>query len=111
IQTTAVEGLGVMLNVLGGDRFRTCDGLSRRSILRVGVLGLAGMTLADLLRHRVRAAEQGRQPKETAVIQVFLEGGPSHIDTYDLKPDAPAEFRGEFRPIAGNVPGVSICEL
>jgi hypothetical protein len=81
--------------------------LSRRCVVRAGVLGLAGLrprlTLADWLR-------LGR-PRETAVIQVYLEGGPSHIDTYDPKPEAPAEFRGEFRPIAGTVPGVSICEL
>ena len=56
------------------------------------------------------ASRVGR-PKDTAVIQVFLEGGPSHIDTYDPKPDAPAEFRGEFRPIASNVPGIEVCEL
>ncbi len=84
-----------MLDILGTP-FRTCDGLSRRSVLRVGVLGMAGLNLADLLRLRAGAAEQGRPAAETAVIQVFLEGGPSHIDTFDPKPDAPAEFRGEF---------------
>jgi hypothetical protein len=99
-----------MLEVLGG-RFQTSHGLSRRGVLRVGVLGLAGLTLPDLLRLRARAAEDGGRPKDTCVIQVFLEGGPSHIDTYDPKPDAPAEFRGEFRPMATSVPGVSICEL
>ena len=99
-----------MLDVLGGTPLRTWNGLSRRSVLRVGMLGMAGLSLADLLRLRAAAAEQGRRPKETAVIQVFLEGGPSHIDTFDPKPDAPAEFRGEFRPIAGNVPGIEVCE-
>ena len=99
-----------MLEILGTPR-RTRDGLSRRTALRLGVLGMAGLTLADLLRLRAAAAEQGRRPNETAVIQVFLEGGPSHIDTFDPKPDAPAEFRGEFRPIAGNVPGMDVCEL
>src|SRR4051794_30468763 len=99
-----------MLEVLGG-RSRTSHGLSRRGVLRVGVLGLAGLTLPDLLRLRARAVEDGGRPKDTSVIQVFLEGGPSHIDTYDPKPDAPAEFRGEFRPMATSVPGVSICEL
>jgi uncharacterized protein (DUF1501 family) len=99
-----------MLDILGAP-FLTCDGLSRRSVLRVGVLGMAGLTLSDLLRLRARAAEQGRRVQPTAVIQVFLEGGPSHIDTFDPKPDAPAEFRGEFRAIAGNVPGMEVCEL
>src|SRR4051812_7943404 len=99
-----------MLDVLGA-RNRTRIQLSRRSLLRVGMLGMAGLTLADLLRLRARGAERGQRPKDTAVIQVFLEGGPSHIDTYDPKPDAPSEFRGEFRPIATCVPGISIGEL
>jgi hypothetical protein len=99
-----------MFEVFGG-RYATCDGVSRRSFLRVGSLGLAGLALPDVLRLRARGASRGGPSKETAVIQVFLGGGPSHIDTYDLKPDAPKEFRGEFRPIATNVPGVAICEL
>jgi len=94
-----------------GTLLRTRDGLSRRSVLRVGVLGMAGLNLADLLQLRAGAAEDGRPTAETAVIQVFLEGGPSHIDTFDPKPDAPAEFRGEFRPIAGSVAGMEVCEL
>src|SRR4051794_23889282 len=92
-------------------RSRRCNGLSRRDALRVGVLGMAGMSLPDLLWLRAEAAERGRRPEETAVIQVFLEGGPSHVDTYDPKPDAPAEFRGEFGTIATSVPGIAICEL
>ncbi len=99
-----------MLDILATP-FRTCDGLSRRSVLRVGVLGMAGLTLADLLQLRAEAADLGQRPNDTAVIQVFLEGGPSHIDTFDPKPDAPAEFRGEFRPIAGSVAGMEVCEL
>jgi uncharacterized protein (DUF1501 family) len=99
-----------MLDILGTS-VSTDAVLSRRTFLRVGMLGMAGLTLPDLLRLRARAAEQGRQPNETAVIQVFLEGGPSHVDTFDPKPDAPAEYRGEFRPIAGNVAGLEVCEL
>jgi hypothetical protein len=95
-----------MLDVFAG-RYETCDGLGRRSFLRVGALGLGGLALADLLRLRARA----ERPRDTAVIQVLLGGGPSHIDTYDPKPDAPRELRGEFRTIATAVPGVSICEL
>src|SRR5215211_5519741 len=83
------------------------DGLSRRDFLRVGALG--SCTLADLLR--LQAQEKSRRPRHKAVIMVVLPGGPSHIDTYDLKPAAPAEYRGEFRPIRTNVPGIDVCEL
>jgi hypothetical protein len=99
-----------MLNILGTSS-RAPDGLNRRTLLRVGVLGLAGLTLPELLRLRAQAVAQGGRPTDTAVIQVFLEGGPSHLDTFDPKPEAPAEFRGEFRPIAGNVRGIAVCEL
>ncbi len=98
-----------MLEVRGPD-YRTCDGLSRRSFLKVGFLGLAGLTLADHLRLKARAQEAGQPTRDTAVILLWLGGGPSHIDMYDLKPDAPAEFRGEFRPIATNLPGVRVGE-
>src|SRR5262249_47717166 len=99
-----------MLDIRGG-RFEGCDGVSRRSFLRIGSLALAGLSLPDLLRARAVGARSGRSPADKAVIQIVLNGGPSHIDTYDLKPQAPREFRGEFRPIATNVPGVEICEL
>jgi len=99
-----------MLDVFAG-RYGTCDGLSRRSFLRVGMLGLAGLTLPDLLRLRALASSRGEPATDTAVIQIVLGGGPTHIDTYDPKPDAPKEFRGEFHPIPTNVPGISVCEL
>jgi hypothetical protein len=98
-----------MLEV-GGGSYRCCDGVSRRSFLRVGFLGLAGLTLADHLRLKAAAADQGKTSRDTAVILLWLGGGPSHIDMYDLKPDAPVEFRGEFKQIATNVPGISIGE-
>lgn len=85
---------------------------SRRAVLQVGALGFGGFTLADWCRRRAQAAP-GATPSPadaTAVIHVFLGGGPSHIDTFDLKPNAPAEIRGEFLPIASNVPGVQLCE-
>jgi hypothetical protein len=72
---------------------------------------MAGLGLADILRLRARATGQGRPVRDTAVIQVFLGGGPSHMDTYDLKPEAPKEFRGEFKPIATDLDGCRICEL
>ncbi len=93
-----------------GPNYRTCDGVSRRSFLKVGFLGLAGLTLADRLRQQAQAADAGRPTPDTAVILLWLGGGPSHIDMYDLKPNAPAEFRGEFRPVPTNVPGTQIGE-
>ncbi len=90
--------------------------ISRRVLLQAGGLALGGLTLSDLLRERSHAAltsQPKRDPaqRETAVIQVFMGGGPSHIDLYDLKPNAPAEIRGEFRPISTRLPGVQLGEL
>ena len=88
---------------------RFCDGLSRRSFLKIGAFG-AGLTLAEMLRAKSLAATAGKGSANKAAIMIYLPGGPSHMDMYDLKPEAPAEFRGEFKPIATNVPGVQICE-
>ncbi|MDB5351397.1 MAG: hypothetical protein JWN86_2644 [Planctomycetota bacterium] len=93
---------------LWGSKHRACDGISRRDFLRVGALGLGGITLADVLRLRATAGLSG-SPK--AVIMVCLAGGPSHIDMYDLKPNATVDCRGDFKPIPTNVPGFDICEL
>jgi uncharacterized protein (DUF1501 family) len=93
-----------------GARQRFCDGLTRRNFLQIGAFG-AGLTLADMLRLRASAeATTNRRSSNKSAIMIYLPGGPSHMDMYDLKPDAPAEFRGEFRPIATNVTGVQICE-
>jgi hypothetical protein len=98
-----------MLTIWGTPK-RFCDGLSRRSFLKIGAFG-AGLTLADMLRLRAQAsATPGRATAHKAAIMIYLPGGPSHMDMYDLKPEAPAEFRGEFRPIPTNVPGCHICE-
>ena len=99
-----------MLTLWSGKPNRFCDGISRRDFLRIGSLGIGGLTLADLLRLRARGAGSPKAP-DKAVIMVNLPGGPPHIDMYDLKPEAPAEYRGEFRPIRTNVPGFDICEL
>ena len=80
---------------------------TRRTFLQVGGLALGGLTLPGLLRARA-AAPTGERKR--SVILVWLAGGPSHIDMYDLKPNAPAEVRGEFRPISTNVPGIQIGE-
>jgi hypothetical protein len=92
---------------LWGKRQRFCDGISRRNFLKIGAFG-AGLTLAEMLRLRASA---GTGSSSKAAIMIYLPGGPPHLDMYDLKPDAPKEFRGEFKPIATNVPGVQICEL
>lgn len=83
--------------------------LSRRDCLRIGALGVGGLTLADVFRQR--ASGQGTESRNKSVIMVYLPGGPSHLDMYDMKPDAPLEYRGEFNPIQTNVPGMTICEL
>jgi Protein of unknown function (DUF1501) len=97
-----------MLTILGQDAGRFCDGLSRRSFLKIGSLGLAGMALPDLLRAEAAA---GIRNSHKAVINVLLPGGPPHQDMFDLKPDAPADIRGEFKPINTKVTGIQICEL
>lgn len=97
-----------MLTIWGKAQ-RFCDGVSRRDFVRVGALG-AGITLADILRQRATAASRPTGSKAKAAILIYLPGGPSHMDMYDLKPEAPKEFRGEFNPIATNVPGIQISE-
>ena len=92
-----------------GPKSRFCDGMSRRSWLQIGCLALGGMALPDILRAEAENGATGGRAK--GIIMVVLPGGPSHLDMYDLKPDAPSEIRGEFRPIATNVPGIDICEL
>ncbi|MFM7555946.1 MAG: DUF1501 domain-containing protein, partial [Verrucomicrobiota bacterium] len=89
-----------------------CPGpLSRRSFLQLGGLGAVGLGLSDLLELQARGAEPGATPEDRAVIFIWLPGGPSQLDTYDMKPDAPAEYRGDLRPIRSNVPGIDLCEL
>jgi DNA invertase Pin-like site-specific DNA recombinase len=82
--------------------------MSRRSWLRIGGLALGGLALPDILRAEAR---NGQRNPAKGIIMVLLPGGPTHLDTFDLKPDAPVEIRGEFRPIATNVPGIDLCEL
>jgi hypothetical protein len=107
-----------MLSVLGRS-VRLCDGITRREALRVGGLSFTGLLWSDWLRARAssarRAGASGKPPagrfgKAKACILVFNYGGPSHLDTWDLKPDAPRAIRGEFQPIATRVPGISIGE-
>ena len=93
---------------LFGPRYRYCDGVSRRTFLQLGGLAMGGLALPELLRAEAQAGA-GRSHK--AVIMVYLSGGLAHQDTFDLKPEAPAEVRGEFRPIDTRVPGIQVGEL
>ena len=94
---------------------RHTTGLTRREILQVGYSGLLGVGLTSLMVRQARAAAVqtpmgGTSGRAKSVVLVFLTGGPSHIDTFDMKPDGPSEIRGEFKPLATAVPGVQFCE-
>jgi hypothetical protein len=93
-------------------RHQTCDGMTRRDAVKVGVFGTTGLTLANMLRLEAHAEQAGQElrGKASSAIFVNLIGGPTHLDTFDPKPNAPDEYRGEFNPIKTNVPGVEICE-
>ena len=101
-----------MLTLRAPGKGRLCDGPSRRNFLSVGALTLGGLSLGDLLRLEARAAAPTAPAvSRKSVIFVYLPGGPSHIDLYDMKPEAPVEIRGEFKPIKTTVPGLEISEL
>ena len=89
-----------------GNKVTHCDGVSRRSFLRAGALGVGGLTLADVLR-----AEATGGKSHKAVINIHLDGGPPQMDMIDPKPEAPAELRGEFSSINTKIPGVHLTEL
>lgn len=91
---------------LGSSR-KYCDGMNRRSFLRLGVAGMASAALPQVLQAKAASSST----KDTSVILIWLDGGPSHMDLYDLKPQAPAEYRGIWKPIRTNVPGIEISEL
>src|SRR3712207_2456829 len=98
---------GRILLSIPGPAYRHCDGVSRRTFLQIGGLALGGLARPQLLQAESRA---GIKHSHKSVIMIFLSGGPPHQDMVDLKPDAPAEVRGEFRPIATKVPGIQVCE-
>src|SRR5947209_17449036 len=91
---------------------RFLDGRTRREFLRAGGLNLLGLTLADLARLRASAADSPAAAKRrrNSCVFLFLFGGPSQIDLWDMKPDAPEQIRGEFKPVATKVPGIRVCE-
>lgn len=96
-----------MLSITSGQKASYCDGISRRGFLQLGAMSMGGLTLAQLLRAEAQA---GIGSSHKAIINIHLGGGPSHQDMFDLKPNAPVEYRGEFNPISTNVPGFQICE-
>ena len=93
---------------------RHAIGFTRREVMQVGYSGLLGMGLTSLLAGRARAdgaaAVPGRRGKGKSVILIFLTGAPSHVDTFDMKPEAPDKVRGDFKPIDTRVPGYQVCE-
>src|SRR3954451_15996852 len=108
--SSTIEGAMVVHapNRLGCPEFRRLLAMERRSFLKVGVLGLAGLSLADVLRAE---AKQAHASREKSVIILWMRGGPSQHETWDPKPDAPAEYRGAFGSMSTKVPGIQICDL
>jgi len=101
-----------MLRIFGSVKSSAyCDGLSRRTFVQLGVVGMASAGLGDVLRAKALAGDGSAGSDERAVILLWLDGGPGHMDLYDMKPDAPVEYRGIWNPIATNVPGIQITEL
>ena len=101
-----------MFRIEASGQTRTyCDGMSRRSFLQLGVAGMASLSLADVLRTKAASEALGHEKKDTSVILVWLDGGPSHMDLWDMKPDAPSEYSGLWRPIRTNVRGIEISEM
>jgi len=100
-----------MMRIDAGGSGKYCDGMSRRSFVQLGVAGMASLGLGDVLRAKEQSASQGIEKRNTSAILIWLDGGPSHLDLYDMKPEAPAEVRGLWNPIRTNVPGFDITEL
>jgi hypothetical protein len=95
---------------LGSIRAVDCGRITRRSVLSVGSLGVVGLSLADLFKMQSAAASE-KPPRAKSIILLWLWGGPSHVDTFDMKPKAPSQYRGPYVPISTSVPGTHICEL
>ena len=97
-----------MLSFVTGRSSKNCEGASRRDFLRVGALGMGAMTLPTLMKARANAAAQGQQVKDTSVIWLWLSGGPTHVETFDPKMTAPAEYRSVTGEIATPLSGVTV---
>lgn len=101
----------IMLRIHSGQTSAYCDGSSRRSFVQLGVAGMASVGLSQILAAKEQSQAAGKSSKDTSVILLWLDGGPGHMDTYDMKPEAPAEYRGIWKPIPTNVPGMEVTEL
>lgn len=97
-----------MLQIQHGTAVANCQGMNRRTALKAGFLGLSGLTMADLLRLQAAGAVTSR---DKSVILIWLDGGPSQLETYDPKPEAPSDYRGPYDAIATNVPGIFISDI
>ena len=91
-----------MFRIEAGKTGRYCDGMNRRSFVQLGVAGMASVGLSGVLRAR-EASAAANDKKKTSAILIWLDGGPGHMDMYDMKPEAPSEYRGLWRPIPTNV--------
>lgn len=104
-----------MFRIMSGSTDRFCDRLGRRRFIEIGSLGTFGLTLPALLQSETRGADSAgrvsRHSSKRSVILIWQHGGPSQLDTFDMKPDAPAEVRGPYQPMASNLPGLDVCEL
>lgn len=104
-----------MLRIGSNSSHRLCDGLNRRRFIEIGALGVFGLSLPRLLRQEALGADaagrQVRHQSKRSVILIWQHGGPSQLDTFDMKPDAPSEVRGPYQPIASSLPGLDVCEL
>ena len=96
---------------LGESAVRTCQGISRRHVLQAAGLGLVGLSLADWFREKAQANPYGGRQRDVSCIFLWLDGGPSHLETFDPKPNTPDTIRGPYGAIPTNVPGIHIGEL
>ena len=95
---------------IGNERVPVCSGINRRSFIQAGAAGMAGISLPAAMEREANGAIDLKKEKIKNCITLFLVGSPGHLDTWDMKPDAPADIRGKFKPISTNVPGIQICE-
>src|SRR5262245_38882562 len=97
-----------MLSLMTNQAFRDCEGTTRRDFLKVGGLGMGGLSLAGLLRARAEAKAAGRSVNDKSVVWLWLGGGPTHVETFDPKMTAPVEYRSVTGEVPTNVPGITL---
>ena len=100
-----------MFRIDAGKSSPYCDGVHRRSFLQLGIAGMASVGLPSLFKAKAASAKLNQPSKDTSVILIWLDGGPGHMDMYDMKPEAPAEYRGLWKPIRSKVSGFDVTEL